>query len=315
MIRKEKENKWLSAEEKSKRRLRLISFVIAFFIIAAAVAWFLYEDGYFSEGKNGIFLSRPAEGSAEFHFIDVGQGDATLIRTNSGDILIDAGPNGAEQALRDYLDSYGIKEFEMCIFTHPDEDHIGGADMIIKEYGVKTVLMPEAESETTTFSSLLDAIEEKGVNVLNAVQNQEYNVGELSLFILSPDGTKQIIKNNYSIVLKAQIGSISVMLQGDAEAAAEEKIVKAYPADFLCCDIMKLGHHGSSSSSSDTWLAAVRPRIAIISCGKGNSYGHPNAETLNRLRKYGTDVYRTDKLGSIVFSTDGKDICYAKSTG
>jgi beta-lactamase superfamily II metal-dependent hydrolase len=251
-------------------------------------------------------------GEIEYHFIDVGQGDSTLIRTPEGDILIDAGENSAEDELKAYLDLQGVEVLYYAIFTHPDSDHIGGADMVLEEYEVLNVIKPDFEKTTKVYKAMMDAIAAEGCKVYNALPGETYSLGEFDMFIFGPDpANKELDSNNSSIVIKATWGETTAMLTGDAEKPAEESILRTYSGAELGSMLLKMGHHGSRTSSTDAWLAAVNPSIAIISCGKDNSYGHPHAEAIARIKPYVGDlIYRTDLLGSIVFVSDGEVFIY-----
>jgi len=265
-----------------------------------------------SQSLSGATHSSGELGEIEYHFIDVGQGDATLIRTPEGDILIDAGENSAEEELKAYLDLCGVDVLYYAIFTHPDSDHIGGADMVLEEYEVLNVIKPEFEKTTKVYNAMMDAIAAEGCKVYNALPGETYSLGEFDMFVFGPDpANKELDSNNSSIVLKAIWGKTTAMLTGDAEKPAEESILRTYSGAELGAMLLKMGHHGSRTSSTDAWLAAVKPSIAIISCGKDNSYGHPHAEALARIKPYvGELIYRTDLLGSIVFVSDGEVFTY-----
>ncbi|MGM9642060.1 MAG: ComEC/Rec2 family competence protein, partial [Eubacteriales bacterium] len=160
---------------------------------------------------------------------------------------------------------------------------------------------------------MMEAIEAEGCPVYNALPGQTYSLGEFDMFILSPDPTAKLDSNNSSIVIRATWGDTTAMLTGDAEEPAEKSILKTYSSADLGSMLLKVGHHGSKTSSTDEWLAAVRPQIAVISCGKDNKYGHPHAEALARIEPYvGDSIYRTDELGTIVFITDGVAFTFHK---
>lgn len=266
---------------------------------------------------NSVTVSAGVLGEVEYHFIDVGQGDATLIRTPLGDILIDAGENSAEDDLRNYLDLCGVETIHFAVFTHPDSDHIGGADMVLAEYEILNVIKPDFEKDTNVYKRMMEGIDAEECNVYNALPGETYSLGEFDMFILGPDPDSQskfgikLDSNNSSIVIRATWGETTALLTGDAEEPEESSIMKTYSAEHLGSMLLKVGHHGSKTSSTNEWLSAVSPKIAVISCGKENKYGHPHAEVLEKLKTYvGESIYRTDILGSIVFTTDGKEFTY-----
>ncbi len=242
----------------------------------------------------------------QFHFIDVGQGDAALIRTAAGDILIDAGTNASENELKAYLDKMGVKDIEYAVFTHPHEDHIGGADMVLKNYNVKRVILPEKEHDTKTYDLMIDAIEAEKCEVIAAKADKTFRVGELTCTILAPISTAYTELNNYSVVLRAEYGDTSVMFTGDAEIDSEDEMLEKYLlTGKLDCDILKAGHHGSDTSSGQDFVKAVSPAYAVISVGEGNDYGHPKQEILARYEAMKIRYFRTDKEGDIVFTSTG----------
>lgn len=297
--------------------LAIIAILIIVLIAYIASEYMANNDGADSDGtsspvSNEITVSSGELGTVEYHFIDVGQGDATLIRTPEGDILIDAGENSAEDDLKAYLDLQGVDVLYYAIFTHPDSDHIGGADMVLAEYEVLNVIKPELEKTTQVYKRMMEGIEAEGCKVYNALPGETYSLGEFDMFVFGPDpNNKELDSNNSSIVIKATWGNTTAMLTGDAEKPAEESILRTFSAAELGSMLLKMGHHGSKTSSTDAWLAAVNPKIAIISCGLNNKYGHPHAEVLARIAPYvGDQIYRTDLLGSIVFITDGTNFTY-----
>jgi competence protein ComEC len=184
--------------------------------------------------------------------------------------------------------------------------------MILAEYEVLNVIKPEFEKTTKVYKAMMDAIAAEGCTVYNALPGETYSLGEFDMFVFGPDPTnKDLDSNNSSIVIKATWGKTTAMLTGDAEKPAEESILRTYSGAELGSMLLKMGHHGSRTSSTEAWLAAVRPTIAIISCGKDNSYGHPHAEALARIEPYvGELIYRTDLLGSIVFISNGETFIY-----
>ena len=303
---------------KKKKKFDIKVIIVLLLIVIALYVISQYIDAKYGifdhteESTSGISYSSGELGEVEYHFIDVGQGDATLIRTPEGDILIDAGENSAEEDLKTYLDLCGVDVLYYAIFTHPDSDHIGGADMVLEEYEVLNVIKPDFEKTTKVYKAMMDAIAAEGCKVYNALPGETYSLGEFDMFVFGPDpANKELDSNNSSIVIKATWGNTTAMLTGDAEKPAEESILRTYSGAELGSTLLKMGHHGSRTSSTEAWLAAVRPTIAIISCGRDNSYGHPHAEALARIKPYvGESIYRTDLLGSFIFITDGEVFTY-----
>ena len=245
----------------------------------------------------------------KIYFIDVGQADCTVICTNEGNMIIDAGSNSSEEEMLAYINKLKITEFKYAIFTHPHEDHIGGAEKILENYRVENVLIPDYEATTKVYTKMLEAIDESGSNVevIEAGENFEFAIGDLKAKVLAPIQFDKNV-NNASIVTRVDYGETSIMFTGDAEGAKsddpEKLILEKYKdnLDILDCDIYKLGHHGSSTSSSQEFLDAVTPEISIISCGLDNDYGHPHEEVIDRLEKAGIEYYRTDELGTIILT-------------
>ena len=285
--------------------------------VAAAVVVLIAVIAGLFFGKDAILgglTDKPSDpvsgGEVQFHFIDVGQGDAALIRTEKGDILIDAGTNSSEDQLKAYLDKLGVTELEYAVFTHPHEDHIGGADMVLNTYNVKNVILPDATSTSKTFERMMDAIEAEKCEVIMAAPDKTFKVGELTCTILAPISTSYTETNDYSVVIRADYGETSVLFMGDAETHSESEMLERYRFKGLVdCDLLKVGHHGSDTSSSQAFLDAVTPVYAVISVGEGNSYGHPIQAILARYEAMRITIHRTDKEGSIVFySTGGEPI-------
>ena len=277
-------------------------------VILLVVAFFMYKCNKPEEQVYDI-----PEGSVEFHFIDIGQGDAELILVDDKAILIDTGNTGSDdrEKLTNYLEKLNITKLEYFIATHPDSDHIGSAAYVVENYDIKNVIMSPKTHTTQTYEKFITALENKEeINVINAQEKlgESINVGELEMKILGPIGEySSKDNNNPSVVIMARWGNTKVLLTGDAEAEAEERLIEEY-AEALDCDVLKVGHHGSRSSSQDSFIKYVKPEYAIISCGVDNDYDHPHPETLETMEKYNVEVHRTDLEGSIVITTDGEKI-------
>ncbi len=238
--------------------------------------------------------------------IDVGQGDAALIQCDGHNMLIDAGTNASTEILLSYLDDIGVKTIDLVVGTHPHEDHIGGLDKAIERYDVKNVWMPRVQADTRTFEDVLLAIQSKGLKITAPTPGTTFVLGGAAITALAPNSVSYSETNDYSIVLRIDYGSTSFLFTGDAEAASESEMLAA-GAD-LHADVLKIGHHGSSSSTTDAFLDAVDPDYAIVSCGADNSYGHPHGETVSKLNAYGVRILRTDELGTITIRSDGEKI-------
>ncbi|MDN5276106.1 MAG: competence protein ComEC [Clostridiales bacterium] len=240
------------------------------------------------------------------HFIDVGQADSILITMKDAAMLIDAGNNADSQLVVDYIKDRGITALDYVVATHPHEDHIGGMDAVINAFEVESIIMPRVDSTTKTFEDVLEAISNKGLKITPPVPGTKYSLGEAEFTILAPNSASYEDTNDYSVAIKLQYGATSFLFTGDAGFESEgEMLEKGYD---LRADLLKVAHHGSKYSTSMEFLEAVQPKIAVISVGEDNDYGHPAPETIQRLRQAGAEIYRTDESGTIIATSDGKAI-------
>lgn len=248
------------------------------------------------------------DADARVHFVDVGQGDCTLIELPGNKVmLIDAGENGHESDVLNYLDRCGITKIDYLVATHPHSDHIGGIEEVVENYEIGEIYMPKIASTSWTYENMLDAIDKKGIYINSAYTGKTiFEYDGVKADILSPEKNYQTDNlNNSSVVVRLICGKRVFLFTGDAEKVIEKNILEYRN---LLCDVLKVGHHGSASSSSEEFILETKPQYAVISCGEGNEYGHPHRETLELLDEIKAEVLRTDKLGTIVISTDGENI-------
>lgn len=243
----------------------------------------------------------PISGTLTVEFLDVGQGDSSLIITPKGHtLLIDAGNRGDYPLIASRLEAYSVKTIDILIATHPHADHIGSMEDVVKNIPIGKIYMPDATTTTKTFEGLLMAIDQKGYGVSIAKAGVHIDLEEnLALKFVSPIGHESDL-NNSSAVLHLTYGESSFLFTGDMEQEAEQKI-----RENIDVDVLKVGHHGSNTSSSHDFLKKVTPEISIISVGKDNKYEHPHMDALSRLATYSKAIYRTDESGSVVVKTDG----------
>ena len=242
------------------------------------------------------------KGELEVHFIDVGQGDAIFVELpNDETMLIDAGPSSG--IVPNYIKSRGHSDIDYVVTTHPDADHINGMPEVLNTFKVGTFYMPEKEHTTQIFDRMMDAITNNGCDAVYALAGKDIvNTNELKVYFVGP--TKIYGDNNAcSAVVKLEYKETSILFTGDAEYSSERDMIGA--GYDLSADILKVGHHGSSSSSSPAFIKAVNPKDAIISAGENNRYGHPTDEVLAILNNAGINVYRTDEVGTIIVVSDG----------
>lgn len=284
----------------NKHRLRLsFTTTILFFVITAL---FLVFKQFNNDGSAS--LKKPS-GVLEVHFIDVGQADATLIKCDDKAMLIDAGENDSGTKIQSYLKSQNVDKLDYIIGTHPDSDHIGGLDVIIYKFGCDKILMPDTKKNNKTYRDVEDSLKSRNLAKTVPEVGQRYALGEASFTIVGPNASYDSSNDN-SISILLEYGNSKFLFTGDAQQEAEEDMVNN--GINIDCDVYKVGHHGSKTSSTEELLNAASPAYAVISCGENNDYGHPHASVLNSLRQRGIKVFRTDEQGTIVATTDGTSI-------
>jgi competence protein ComEC len=242
--------------------------------------------------------------SFKAHFVDVGQADAIILQSGEHAVLVDAGNASDADTLETYIDELGIESFDLVVGTHSHEDHIGGMTAIIEHYGVDTFLMPSEENDTRTFKNMMKALEDESVEVREATSGQTFEIGSMQFKVLAPNSSNYKDRNDYSVVLMVEVAGRRVLLTGDAETQSEHEMVRVWNK-ALKADILKVGHHGSGTSTTAQFLKLVSPEKAVISVGVDNKYNHPDYLILNRLLQYGVeDIKRTDQDGTVVLSIE-----------
>lgn len=264
-------------------------------VLLAALALLCCFPGLFGEGRaRPPDLEAPDAGQSvgAVYFFDVGQGDAALLYSKGEYVLIDGGPELAEDTLTASLEALGVERLRAVIATHPHEDHIGGLDRVLTRFPADAIYMPDRDATSVCFERILDAAEAQGLPITIPTPGDTLSFGSGRLEFLSPaPACGYESTNDFSIVTRLVLGQLEVLFMGDAERPVERDLL--HSGFDLHCDVIKLGHHGSSSSSSEAFLRAASPRRAVISCAKENDYGHPDSETLETLSRLGIDYQCT----------------------
>lgn len=231
------------------------------------------------------------------YYFDVGQADSILIVNNNSTMLIDAGNNDDGELVVNNIKKLGISKLDYVIGTHPHEDHIGGLDDVIDAFDIGTIYMPKVQTNTKTFEDVLDSVSNKGLTITAPKIGDKFQVGNANCEVMST-GEDSSNLNSTSIVIRMEYNNKSYLFMGDAEKINEDS--REWPQT----DILKVGHHGSSTSSSQNFLDQVKPKIAVIQLGEGNKYGHPHDEVIKRLENIGAIIYRTDLQKDILIEQE-----------
>lgn len=284
---------------KSRAPLTLGGLILALLALAA---------GYFGLDFTGTQQAMPPqEGEMSLVVLDVGQGDSLLLHSEGQWALVDAGTADSGGVILQALENYGAQSLALAVATHPHADHIGAMAEVLDAYPPDVFWMPDAEHTSATYENMLDAVERSGAEAVLAAAGDTFTLGSMQITVLSPAAGADFDDelNNASLVLLCEGAGVRFLLTGDAEAPMEEIMLQN---GLPQVDVLKVGHHGSSTSSSTPFIEAIRPRYAAISCGVGNSYGHPDAQTLETLEQAGAQVLRTDTQGTLVFNATGGQI-------
>ena len=281
------------------------------------------DSGKTEKTESGTESKPEPKALLKIHFLDVGQGACALIESDGHYMLIDGGGRDSSSFTVSYLAQLGIEKFDYMVATHFDEDHIAGLIGVFNKFAVGTVLEPSYETDTSIYASFKEAEKKSGAEIIIPEPGKEYTLGDAEFTILAPKksiseeeteeekAAKSQAENNQSICILLKNGDNKVLFTGDAEQEEERYLVES--GRDIRADVYLVGHHGSSSSSSELLLDAVKPEYAVISCGTGNDYGHPTQEVLDRLWDKDVSVFRTDEQGNIIMTSDGKEITWSTS--
>lgn len=253
---------------------------------------------------------KQSEENLEVYYIDVGQADSILIVNQNQSMLIDAGNNDDGQDVVQFIKERGISKLDYVIGTHPHEDHIGGLDDVINEIDIDKIYLPKIQTNTKTYESVLEAIQNKNKSINSLQKGNKITLGEAELEVMTDSILDKENLNLASNIIKLEFNGISFLFTGDAETENEKTI------NWENIDILKVGHHGSTTSSSSKFIKQIKPKYAIISVGKDNSYGHPHKEIIKRLEDIESEILRTDEFGTIKFMLtplEYRQICKEKN--
>ncbi len=318
----------------NKKRKREILYAILAMLIIIFAIWYYYKYYYVVESINTPIILEvedvtssedtlpqltEVEGVMHVHMINCGQADSFLFEQNGKYALIDCGTRSTGKDVVKYLQNHGVKKLEFIVGTHPHDDHMGGMYDVLNSFKCKKVYIPKVQEgliTTNWYMQLMQKISQDNIKVINPKVNNKFYLGEATFKVvgqLTPDEAGTNI-NNYSTVIKVSFGTMDILMTGDAETEVEKKILESN-ANELQCEILKLGHHGSNTSTSDIFLETVNPQYGLISCEIGNKYLHPSTETVIKLKRHKVKLYRTDETGSVVLTISNNDVEFDKKHG
>lgn len=304
------------SKRRSKKQNKIIASIIGA-VILMVLAFLGVNPGTIEEVAKAIGMNEltgnelaketsvatEVSGNLIVDYIDVGQADSILIRNDNHSMLIDAGNNEDGKDVLNFIKEKGITKLDYVIGTHPHEDHIGGLDDVINsDLEIENILMPKISTNTKTYEDVLDAISNKGLTVTAPKKDDIFEIGKAKCTVMTDSILDQDNLNLSSIIIRLEYGENSFLFMGDAEEENEKQI------NWPKTDVLKVGHHGSNTSSSKNFINQVQPKYSIIMVGKDNSYKLPKQETIDKLKNIGSEIYRTDENGTIEINSNGVDI-------
>ncbi len=286
--------------DKTFKRLKgILVSLVCILILFAAVLW-VYDDAV-----------QPSNNNDFIKFLDVGQGDSALIKSGEYAALIDTGTASNGLSIAKKLRREGVNKLDVLILTHPHDDHIGSAEFLLSEiptdYIILSDVLPREDENARYYKDIKNYALHNSIECYNATEGMVVNIGNFELTVLMSDETAED-ENDTSIIIMAENAGIKFLFMGDAEIPAESKLI----SDNINfdCDVLKVGHHGSNTASSANFLNVASPAFSVISCGRNNSYSHPNDAVLERLINVNSTVLRTDLLGDIKFIVNSGKLVY-----
>lgn len=288
---------------KTKKRQLTKAEITGRVVIALFIASMLFLVGLFCYTAyrfTGTILPTAElfDGKPTIRFVDIGQGDCTLVTYRGDSVLIDAGPVSSGDIAAEYVRMYA-PAVDYFIITHPHEDHIGGAADVLSTVKVKTLVMSDITVEDDFFANTIEAAQRHGTEIVWLDDTASFEIGDIKIEILDTFDFAYEDLNDASLMTRVTVGETTLLVTGDAETGEENYLLENC-RDMLDCDILKVGHHGSKSSTGEEFLAAVSPETCVISVGRGNSYGHPADDVTKRIEAYGAELHRTDREGHVV---------------
>lgn len=297
---------------------RNIFIVSTIFVTISAVAVFhsFFNIKSLRKKANSQICKKPCN-DLKVHFLSIGQADSILVQQGNKNLLIDSGYWMSGRPILRYLKNIGVNKLDYLIVTHPHNDHIGGLPRIINNIPIENVIINNKNPYKTRryykkHNQLLKMINKRGINLIQPIAGKSIKIGDFSLEILAPNGDEYERINDYSVVTKLVYKNTSFLFAADAEEYSEMEMLK-HNRDIKA-DVLKVGHHGSCTSSSEEFLRAVSPKYAVISVGYNSFYGQPDKCVLDRLNNIGATLYRTDKRGTIIVTSNGYNIKFNKKS-
>ncbi|HGM3509212.1 TPA: ComEC/Rec2 family competence protein [Clostridioides difficile] len=296
MIERRVKNK---KNSKVKALILLLMVSISIYLTGCATS----DDGNNqSNNQDSLSSTISSDKNVKIHFINTGNSDAILIQDGKTFTLIDGGDNDDENLMVNYLKNQGVKDIKYLIATHSHADHLGGLDSVVKNFNIENVFVSNGSAETKSYRDFINALANKDLSPSVPLENNKFYLEDSYFEVLNTNGGDTT--NEQSLVLVYTNGNDKVLFTGDAEEGTEKEILPKLDK----VDLLKVAHHGSRSSSSQEFLDKVNPEYAVLLVGKGNSYGHPHQETMNKLEKMGVKVHRSDECSDIIFESTGDGV-------